>query len=375
VKNSKHALLDMAHHYRKRFSPLTVGITGSVGKTTTKEMTALALSCGKTVFKTEGNHNNEIGVPLALFDLNSSYNAAVIEMGMNHTGEISRLSRCVNPDICIITNIGFSHIEHFNSQDDILSAKLEILEGASREAPLIINGSDPLLMSAKEYCAKRRKVYTYGVDGDFDYTAVDIEQKGSRTAFRVKKGDTYIADVELFIQGMHNVVNAAAAIAVSDIAGVDAATAGSMLGCYQPLPLRQHIEKRGHNTIIVDCYNASPASMEASLKMLADMPVKEGARRVAVLGDMLETGEHARELHEKVGEAVVANGIDLLVCYGDNARYIAKKADELGMHSGYSADRNVIKNFLKFKLKPNDIILFKASRGMHLETLIEEFFT
>jgi UDP-N-acetylmuramoyl-tripeptide--D-alanyl-D-alanine ligase len=138
--------------------------------------------------------------------------------------------------------------------------------------------------------------------------------------------------------------------------------------------MRSHIEKRGLNTIIVDCYNASPSSMEASLKMLSQMPVKEGARRIAVLGDMLEIGEMSRELHERVGEMVVENGIDLLVCYGNDAKYIAQKADELGMHSGYSADSNVVKNFLRFKLKPDDIILFKASRAMHLENLIEEFF-
>jgi UDP-N-acetylmuramoyl-tripeptide--D-alanyl-D-alanine ligase len=377
VKNARQALLDIAKSYRKRFSPVTIGITGSVGKTTTKELTAIALSAEKTVFKTEGNYNNEIGVPKSLLSLNSSYTAAVIEMGMNHAGEISRMSAAVRPDICLITNIGHNHIEFFESQEAILEAKLEILDGASKTAPLIINGNDKLLMTAKKSVSEKRKILTYGIpkDGEhFDYEAVDINVTASRTNFRVIKGGNIISEIELYIGGMHNVQNALAAIAVSDVAGVDTAVAGQMLGCYQPLPLRGHIEKRGLNTIIVDCYNASVSSMEAALKMLASMPVKPGARRVAVLGDMLETGSHAVELHERVGEAVVENGIDLLVCYGENAKYIAKKADELGMHSGHSTDPNVVKNFLRFKLKPDDVILFKASRGMQLENLIEEYF-
>jgi UDP-N-acetylmuramoyl-tripeptide--D-alanyl-D-alanine ligase len=376
VKNTKQALLDIAKSYRKRYSPTVIAITGSVGKTTTKEMTALALSASKSVFKTEGNQNNEIGVPKALLGLNYTHNAAVIELGMNHAGEISRLSHTVRPDICVITNVGYNHIEFFNSQEDILKAKLEILDGASKQAPLLINGSDKLLMSAKERLGRSRKVFTFGIsdDNEFDYNAADLLPSPLRTGFRVMKDGKIISEVEIFIPGHHNIYNALAAVAAADLAGVDPAVAGQMLGCYQPLPMRSRVEKRGHNTIIVDCYNASPSSMEASLKMLAQMPVKAGARRIAVLGDMLETGEHAKELHEKVGEMVVENGIDLLVCYGNDSKYIAQKADELGMHSGYSADRNVVKNFLKFKLKPDDVILFKASRAMHMETLINEFF-
>ncbi|MDR0974207.1 MAG: UDP-N-acetylmuramoyl-L-alanyl-D-glutamate--2,6-diaminopimelate ligase [Ruminococcus sp.] len=377
VKNSKQALLDVAKNYRKRFTPLVVGITGSVGKTTTKEMTALALSASKSVFKTDGNYNNEIGVPKSLLELNSTHTAVVIEMGMNHKGEISRMSGAVRPDICLITNVGYNHIEFFESQEEILDAKLEILDGSAKGAPLIINGSDKLLMSAKEFISTKRKVYTYGIPKEnehFDYEAADINVTPARTTFRVMKAGNIISEVEIFVGGIHNVQNALAAIAVCDAAGVDTAVAGQMLGCYQPLPLRGHIEKRGANTVIIDCYNASVSSMEAALKMLAGMPVKPGARRVAVLGDMLETGTHAKELHEKVGEAVVENGIDLLVCYGENSKHIANKADELGLHSGHSTDPNVIKNFLKFKIKPDDIILFKASRGMHLENLIEEYF-
>jgi murE/murF fusion protein len=377
VKSSKQALLDIAKTYRKKYKLPIIGITGSVGKTTTKEMTALALSASKSVFYTEGNQNNEIGVPKALLGINSSHTAAVIEMGMNHAGEISRLSNAVIPDICVITNIGYNHIEFFDSTEDILRAKLEILDGAVKNAPLLINGSDKLLATARKYVSRNHKIITFGIsdDNEFNYNASDILPSPQCTKFRITKGNEIISEVELFIPGYHNILNALAAVAVADLLGADPAVAGQMLDCYQPLPMRSHIEKRGLNTIIVDCYNASPSSMEASLKMLASMPLKAGGRRVAVLGDMLETGEHARELHERVGEMVVENGIDLLVCYGNDSKYISQKADELGMHSGYSADKNVVKNFLKFKLKPDDIILFKASRGMHLETLIDEFFS
>jgi UDP-N-acetylmuramoyl-tripeptide--D-alanyl-D-alanine ligase len=280
----------------------------------------------------------------------------------------------VRPDICVITNIGVNHIEFFESQEDILKAKLEILDGTARNTPLVINGSDPMLMSIRDFYSRRHHIITYGWDGDFDYNAIDLQRKGSRISFRVTKRDKYIADVELFVSDIYNVMNALAAIAVADLAGVDTDTAGQMLGCYQPQSLRSHIEKRGHNTLIVDCYSASLESMEASINMLAQMPVQPGARRVAVLGDMLDSGEDSKELHEKVGELVVKNGIDLLVCYGEKAKHIAKKADQLGMHSGHSTDKNVIKNFLRFKLKPDDIILFKASRAMHLEEIINEYF-
>jgi murE/murF fusion protein len=376
VKNSKQTFLEIAKTYRKKFSLPVIAITGSVGKTSTKEMIALALSASKSVYKTEGNFNNVIGVPKTLLGINSSHTAAVIEIGMNHAGEISRLTKAVCPDICVITNIGYNHIEFFGSIENILQAKLEILDGAAKNAPLLINGNDKLLMTAKDYVKRSHKIYTFGLsdENEFDYNAVDILCSPACTKFRITKDEKMISEVEIFIPGEHNILNALASVAVCDLIGSDPAVAGQMLDCYQPLPMRSHIERRGVNTIIVDCYNASPSSMEASLKMLASMPVKTGARRIAVLGDMLETGEHAKELHEKVGEMVVENGIDLLVCYGNDSKYIAQKADELGMHSGYSADKNVVKNFLKFKLKPEDIILFKASRGMHLETLIDEFF-
>jgi UDP-N-acetylmuramyl-tripeptide synthetase/UDP-N-acetylmuramoyl-tripeptide--D-alanyl-D-alanine ligase len=375
VKNSRRALMDLASENRSKFSPVVVGITGSVGKTTTKDMTALALMSKHAVFKTQGNHNNEIGVPLSLLKLNSSATAAVIEMGMSHKGEIGRISHAVSPNICVITNIGYAHIENFDSIEDILEAKLEILDGADRRSPLVINADDPLLMTLPERFGTKRKIVTFGIENsEADYRAENINHYHDRTQFQIIKNGEFIADAVIYAKGIHNVTDAVCAVAVADLCGVSPAVAGEFLSAYQPMGLRQHIAKRGGHTIIEDCYNASPASMESALSMLASMEVTPGGRRVAVLGDMLELGDRSEELHRAVGESVVRNGIDLLVCYGDKAKFIAKRADELGMHSGYSPEKKVIKNFLKYKLKPGDVVLYKASRGMQMEQIIEEFY-
>ena len=375
VKSTRKALLDLSRYFRNKFNPVVVGITGSVGKTTTKEMIALALSSKHSVFKTQGNHNNEIGLPFTIFKLNHSCSAAVLEMGMSDFGEIERLSRASHPNICVITNIGYSHIENLGSQEGILEAKLEILKGADRNAPLIVNGDDPMLAPLKEEYDGYRNVITYGIDSpNVDYRAVNIVTASDRMYFNIKHGNEIICDVALYCLGKHNIYNALAAIAAAVCAGCDPVTAAEMLSGFQPDSLRQHIQKRGGQTLIVDCYNASPTSMQAAIDVLCEMTPQDGGRRVAVLGDMLELGEQSPELHEQVGEYVAKKGVDLLVCYGENSKHIAKRADELGLHAGCSEDKNIVLNFLKYKLRPNDIVLFKASRGMHMEELIEEFY-
>lgn len=156
--------------------------------------------------------------------------------------------------------------------------------------------------------------------------------------------------------------------------GCDPVSAADMLIGFQPDSLRQHIQKRGEQVVIADCYNASPSSVKAAIDVLCEMKPAKGGRRVAVLGDMLELGDKSQELHEQIGEYIVKKGVDILVCYGKNAKFIAERADELGMHAGSSEDKRMVMNFLKYKLRPNDIVLFKASRGMHMEELIEEFY-
>ena len=375
VKDTRKALLDIARSFRSRFCPIVVGLTGSVGKTTTKDMIALALSAEHSVFKTPANHNNEIGVPFSLLKLNSSCTAAVIEMGMSGFGEIERLSKCVRPTICLITNIGFAHIEKLGSQEGILQAKLEILKGADRDAPLILNGDDKLLWKVNKDYSEYRKVITFGIDNkECDYTAEDIKTYNDRISFNVCRKGEVITDVTIYSLGRHNVYNALAAVTTAAVAGCDPVLAAEMLSGYQPDQLRQNVQKLGQQTVLVDCYNASPTSMKAAIDMLCDIKPAEGGRHVAVLGDMLELGEKSAEYHAEIGEYVAKKGVDLLVCYGKEAENIAKRADELGYHAGWSTEKSKILNFLKFKLRPGDVVLFKASRGVHLEEIIDEFY-
>ncbi len=375
VKSTRKALLDMARHFRMKFDPVVVGITGSVGKTTTKDMIALALSCKHSVYKTQGNHNNEIGLPFTVFGLNRSCSAAVLEMGMSDFGEIERLSRASHPTICVITNIGFAHIEALGSQEGILDAKLEILKGADRNAPLIVNGDDSLLARVKEEYDGYRHVITYGIDSEkVNYRATEISIKSDRMYFNVRRDGEIICDVTLYCLGRHNIYNALAAICTAVNAGCDPVAAAEMLSCFQPDSLRQHVYKRGEQLVIADCYNASPDSMKAAIDVLCEMQPKEGGRRVAVLGDMLELGDKSEELHREIGEYLVKKGINVLICYGKYAKCIYDRADELGVHGSCSWDEQEILGFMKYKFKPNDIVLFKASRGMHMEELIEEFY-
>lgn len=375
VRNTRKALMDLAHYYRKKFSPVVVGITGSVGKTGTKNMTALALSSCKAVLKTDGNRNNEIGMPFTLLKMNSTCEAAVIEMGMSGFGEIERLSRAASPTVCVITNIGVSHIEKLGSREGILEAKLEIIKGSDRNAPLIVNGDDDLLWGVYNDFGSSHKIITYGIENkDCEYTADDIRMLDDRMYFNVYHNGEFITDVALYCIGKHNIYNALAAISVADTVGCDPLAAAEMLSVYHSDGLRQNIQERGSQTVITDCYNASPTSMKAAIDMLCGMNPQNRGRRVAVLGDMLELGEFSKQYHEEIGEYVVKKGIDLLVCYGKDARYIASKACELGLQAGYSEEKKTILNFLKFKLRPDDIVLFKASRGMRLEEIIDEFY-
>ncbi len=372
VENTRKALLDLAAYFRMKFKPIVVGLTGSVGKTTTKEMTALALSSRYRVYKTERNHNNEIGLPFTLFGLNSSCEAAVIEMGMSDFGEIERLSKTTRPTACLITNIGSAHMEKLGSQEGILKAKLEILEGAESGAPLFINGDDPLLIPLKEKLSGIRPVITYGIENkDADFRAADISLDRGKISFGIERNGAEICRVTLFCIGRHNIYNALAAVSTAVTMGCEPKAAAEALMRYKPDGFRQHIQPMGEQTVISDCYNASPSSMKAAIDALCDAAPKGSGRRVAVLGDMLELGEKSPEMHEEIGEYLVSKGVDVLVCYGKLAKYIAGRADELGLHAGCSDDKNMVISALKQKLMPGDTVLFKASRGMHMEEIID----
>jgi len=371
VEDTGRALLDIGAFYRQKFSPILVGITGSVGKTTTKEMVACVLASQYETLKTQGNLNNEIGMPKTLIRLETQHEAAVIEMGMSHFGEISRLSRAARPTIGVITNIGYSHIENLKTQEGILQAKLEILDGMEEDAPLVVNGDDKLLSPLKRELF--RPVITYGMyHAKADVQAVDIVRKPHSTMFSILTPVGKKYPVTLPCAGEHNIMNALAAFCVGRFAGIEPEQICQTLKNYQTVGLRQNIYRRGAYTIIADYYNASPDSMKAALSVLHDLPCK--GRHIAVLGDMLELGEMSRQLHTLVGEMVAEFEVDALFCYGKESFYLAQRAAMQEIPVYHTNDKRELCRVIRQFLRPEDAILFKASRGMHLEDCISVIF-
>lgn len=365
VTDTGKALLQLAGWYRRRFQLPVVGLTGSVGKTTTKEFIALVLGAKYNTLKTQGNLNNEIGVPQMLFRLEDSHTAAVIEMGMNHFGEISRLTRAVAPTLGLITNIGVSHIENLGSRAGILQAKLEILEGMAPDAPLIVNMDNDMLRTVK---LGDRPLLTFAIDDpSADFTATDIAEQGSTTTFTVHHS-TFTQPVTIPTVGIHNVYNALAAMAVGYVTGVDSAAAASALANYVPAGMRQNLVQVGGVQVIEDCYNASPDSMRAALQTLGKLSVH---RRYAVLGAMLELGDYAKEAHTQVGKMAAENGIDGVLAYGADAAYIVEAAKQAGLENARLFDtKEALAQSLAQQVQPGDGVLFKGSRGMHLEDVM-----
>ena len=371
VKDTKLALQTIGRCLRAHLSIPLVGITGSVGKTTTKEMIACVLESQFCTLKTQGNLNNEIGQPKTLLGLEDCHQAAVIEMGMSHFGEISRMARTAEPSIGVITNIGYSHIENLKTQEGIRQAKLEIQDGMAADAPLVVNGDDPLLAPLKRELS--RPVITYGMHSEkADVRAADVERKAQSTSFSILAQDGSTYPVELPCAGDHNVMNALAAFCVGRLAGIAPEQICKALEQYHTVGLRQNIYRRGAYTIIADCYNASPDSMKAALTVLRDLPCK--GRRIAVLGDMLELGEMSRQLHTLVGDMAAESEVDALFCYGKESFYLAQRAAMQEVAVYHTEDKRELCRVIRQYLRPNDVILFKASRGMHLEDCIDVIF-
>ncbi len=361
VKDTSAALLDIARGYRSRFDIPLIGLTGSVGKTTTKEMTARVMSSVYETLWTHGNRNNEVGMPFTLLRLKKSHQAAVIEMGMSHFGEISRMTRTCLPTVCVITNIGWSHAENLGDRDGILKAKLEILEGAKPDAPLVICGDDDKLAPLKG--ALDRPVIACGLGEGNDITAKDIADNEEGMTFTAVCGEES-AKVSLGCKGRHHVTDALLAIGAGKAAGVPLAAAAAALEGFVPEGLRQHIEDKDGIKLVIDCYNAAPASMRAAIDILAGV---KADRHIAVLADMLELGDTSPALHAEVGKYAADLGADV-VCYGELAKNIAEGAGKKGM---YFDDKAKLIAYLKETLKKGDAVLFKASRGMKMEEVVE----
>jgi len=376
VEDTLKSLHKLAAYYRKKFNVPFVAVTGSSGKTTTKEMISSVLSQRKKVLKNQGNYNNHIGLPLTVFKLDTGIQVGVVEMGMSSLGEIEKLSRIVKPHVAVITNIGTAHIEKLGSREQILKAKTEVFQVMDNRGIAVLNGDDALLYSYGRNLKLRK--YFFGFRrGDFQ--ALNIKSHGLRgVEFDIKTKDKILKDFYVPLPGKHNVYNALAAVCVGMVFGLSPEEIKEGLKQTKREKMRLEISRGIKNCMIInDAYNANPDSMKAAVDVLVELAAsaKKG-RKIAVLGDMLEMGEWAPPWHIEVGKYAAQKGVDLLITVGKMAKFIAEGALETGMDSGNIAsfinNEDVIE-FLKTNLKENDKILIKGSRGMKMEQIAETF--
>lgn len=368
VDDPRTALGDIAREELRRIGAKVVGVTGSVGKSTTKEMIATVLESTYRVSKTPANHNNDIGMPMAILDMPLDTDVAVLEMGMNHFREIAYLSGIAHPDVAVIINIGTTHIEFLGSQEGIRKAKLEIVEGMDPRGMLLLNGDDTLLRYLDQ--APQQRITYFGQSDICAVRGYDVKQDGEILRFRVEAGKLSLP-VEMLLEGEHFVNDALAAVAVALKLAVPSGRIGESLARFRNISGRQEIFQAGGYTIIKDCYNAGPESMAAALGVLGNRP----GRHIAVLGDMLELGDCAHAEHYKVGR-IAAEKADLVFAYGPYARRVIDGTITGGMPESQGRaylDQEELVAALKRAAKPGDVILFKASHGMHMEQVLEAF--
>ena len=368
VDDPRKALGDIAREELQRIKAKVVAVTGSVGKSTTKEMIAAVLGSTFRVSKTPANHNNDIGMPMAILSMPLDTEVAVLEMGMNHFREIAYLSEIANPDVAVIINIGTMHIEYLGSQIGIRQAKMEVVEGMTPNGMLLLNGDDTLLRYLDQQPVQR--ITYFGRSEGCSVQAFDVRQDDDKLRFRVEAGKLSFP-VELNLEGEHFVGDAMAAITVGLKLAVPSERIAESLASFRNMSGRQEIFKAGEYTIINDCYNAGPESMTAALGVLGNRP----GRRIAVLGDMLELGDCAQAEHYKVGR-IAAEKADLVFAYGPHAGRVIDGTLTGGMPEtmGRAFDsREEMAKALKRAARPGDVLLFKASHGMHLELVLEAF--
>ena len=368
VQDTTLALGALAKFYREKFDIQVVGVTGSVGKTTTKDMIASVLSQKYRVLKTQGNYNNNIGVPKTLFGLTREHQVAVVEMGMNHMGEIDYLTRIVQPDVAIITNIGDAHIENLGSRKNTLRAKAEIFNGLKPGGIAVLNGDDALL--AKLNGVLIHPITWYGEREGCAFRCTEIHETG-HDCMRLR-AETPAGPLEATIHcpGRHLLYPALTAAAVGEGFGLTCAEIARGIEAFAPTRMRMDIVRCGNGiTILNDTYNANPQSMRAAVDVLANYP---GSYRVAVLGDMLELGDLGPALHESVGQFIGRSGIDCLVTVGELGEHIAQGAQSAGLAEVYARpNKEEAKVVLEQVIRPGAVFLCKASRGMKFEELVE----
>lgn len=371
VEDTLCAYGEIAAGYRKLTGVKVVGITGSVGKTTTKEMTASVLEAAYHTAKTEGNHNNNLGLPMTIMDMPENTEVAVLEMGMNHSGEMEYLSDIARPDLAIITNIGTMHIEHLGTREGILQAKLEIMRGMPDDGAGVFNGDEPLLWNIR--AIGKHKKYYYGIENHAcDVTATDIVELDDGVRFVVHG---FGQQFELFVPmlGRHAVYNALAATTVGLLLGVKPEQIQARFSSFHNTGMRQKIYVKNGVTIIEDCYNAGPESTEAALDVLAG--IKTDGRRIAVLGDMLELGNRSAAEHYRIGRLAVGKA-DLLLTYGEHSVRTLTGAITGGMNpknTDHFDTHEDMAHMLKMRVSEGDVVLFKGSRGMRMEKVLQLF--
>lgn len=369
VKDSLEAFGDIAAYKRDLYDIPVVQITGSVGKTSTRDIIANVVRTQYKTLQTEGNQNNAIGLPTTLLKL-KDHEAVVVESGMNHLGEIRYLGKIAKPTVAVITNIGTAHIGFLGSRENILKAKLEILENLKPDGYIVINNDNDMLNKWAKEDTKYKK-YTFGIDEKSDVMAYNIKVNENYSTYNVKI-DNKEYSVKVPVSGVHFVYNSLCAIAVGNLLNIAPENIIKGIETFTLTKNRMEIDKIKDNvTVINDAYNASYDSMKAALEYLKELP---GNRKIAVLGDMFELGEFAEEIHRKVGIEVITHKVDMLVTVGELANYIADEAEYLGMPKDQVIRLNTTTeaiNYLNDNLEKDDVVLLKAANGMHFAEIFK----
>jgi len=367
VKDTVRALQDISAHYRRKFKLKVIAVTGSNGKTTTKDLIAHILQTKFSVLKSAGNFNNQIGIPLSLLRIKEYHQLAVLELGASALGEIKLLSRLVQPHFGIITNISPAHLEFFGTLDNVAKAKAELIESLDKEGVVFLNNDDPYLGRMKNKI--RGEFVTFAIKEKADFQARNIAFVNfSNSTFKINGQ----IEVSLPLLGRHNIYNALAASAVARTLDISWDSIKSALADFSPPPMRMEFKETGGLKVINDAYNANPYSVKAAVESLLNL--KSRGRKILVLGDMLELGDSTRYFHRQLGEEIGASGIDYLLTVGDFSRFTAKGARRSGMADKYIFHSDSIKDVLsvlKNIVKKEDILLIKGSRAMKLERIIE----
>ncbi len=372
VPDTLAALGAIARHHRLRFRIPLVGVTGSNGKTTTREMIAAILATRGKVLKTEGNLNNEVGLPLTLLGLDPSHQAAVIEMGMSHPGEIARLAAIAVPQVGVVTLAAPAHLEGLGTVEAVADAKAELYGGLPEGGIAIANADDARMLRRAQASGRRMITFsaTKGRRGDVVVTQIVSQGEGG-LRFVLGVGNREVPVHIPALVGAHNAANAAAAAAAAIALGCTDREIARGLADVRPVGRRLRLDRLPSGLLLVDdCYNANPASMSAALRTLLDLAAG-GARPVAVLGDMLELGGFEAEAHRAVGEEAARTGVRVLAAFGPRSRAAADAARAAGLEAFHTEELDALVHWAKATLQPTDVLLVKGSRGMKLERLVE----